>query len=653
MEKRYLELLAKEYPTIEAAMTEVINLNAIKCLPKGTEYFFSDLHGEYEAFLFLLKSASGVIRTKIDELFSRTISKEEREFLAELIYEPERSFCKKNAPIENKEDWFEITIYRLIQVCRTCSSKYTRSKVRKKMPPEYAYILDELLHAEEGFDKNHYYQSIIHSIVEIGNSEQFIRAICKLIQDLCIDNLHIIGDIYDRGPRPDIIMNELRSFHDVDIQWGNHDISWMGASCGNLALIANVIRMAIRYYNFDLIEDGYGISLRNLAMFASETYKDDPCKRFIPSVWDHNKYAPVTLSLAAKMHKAIAIIQFKLEGQLIANHPEYEMQDRDLLSSVDFRTGKVKIGDDIYDMEDLYFPTINADKPLELTQQEQELMQIFKNSFRHSKTLHSHMRYLYSHGSMYRCVNGNLLYHGCIPMKKNGEFETVEINGQKVKGKELLDCINDVVNRAYFAKEGTKEKDEAADFLWYLWCGKKSPLFGKSKLASFEQYFIADTKVAREVYNPYFNWSEKEEVCKRILQEFSLSTNYGHIINGHVPVRMKEGESPIKANGKLFIIDGGISKAYRSKTGIAGYTLIYSSSSIKLAKHTVESLSINTEDTVTIHRKAPTVEVIEHMNPRITVAMTDIGKELTRQAHELMELIHAYREGNIQEKRIK
>lgn len=645
MEKRYLKLLAKEYPTIESAASEIINLNAIQCLPKGTEYFFSDLHGEYEAFIHLLKSASGVIRTKIDDLFGKTISKEDRIHLAELIYYPERQLNELSLEGEALEDWQRITIYRLVQVCKKASSKYTRSKVRKKMPTEYAYILDELLHADEGVDKEYYYQSIIQSIVDMGSTDNFIMSICTLIQELCIDRLHIIGDIYDRGPRPDIIMNELEAFHDVDIQWGNHDISWMGAASGNRALIANVIRMAIHYNNFDLIEDGYGISLRVLATFASEVYQKDVCALFVPYVWDENKYAPVSLELAAKMHKAITIIQFKLEGQLIENHPEYQMEDRMMLNHIDYKRGIITINNKEYELKDSSFPTISPKNPFALTKEEEELMQILEGAFKHSKILHKHIRFLYSHGSMYKCVNNNLLYHGCIPMTVQGELEEIKLDGKAYKGKEYLDYLNIKVNEAYFAKEGSKEKKSACDFMWYLWCGRKSPLFGKSKLACFEQYYLMDEAVKKEVFNPYYNLSQKEEICDLILEDFHMDKNTTHIINGHVPVKIKDGESPIKANGKLFIIDGGISKAYQSKTGIAGYTLIYNSRTLNLAEH--KPFVPNPKEE--FHKQTPKVSIIERMNPRVTVAKTDIGRELQRQVEELQELIAAYREGVLKE----
>ncbi len=640
MELRSLELLAKEYPNIQAATAEVINLNAIKCLPKGTEYFFSDLHGEYEGFIHLLRSASGVIRGKIEDLFGCTISKDERDKLAELIYHPEKVL--KNSERSEKEDkeWQTIMIYRLVKVCKMCSTKYTRKKVRKKMPQEYAYVIDELLHADVDLDKQFYYQELIHSIIETDNGPTFISAISSLIKDLCVDRLHIIGDIYDRGPRPDIIINEMMRFRDVDIQWGNHDISWMGAACGNRALVANVVRMAIHYNNFDLIEDGYGISLRSLATFASEVYGDDECKLFIPNVWDENKYAPISLELAAKMHKAITIMQFKLEGQLIKKHPAYNMEDRLCLLNVDYEKGVYRVDGKEYPLKDTNFPTIDPKNPLKLSKEEEELISILEKAFEHSKELHREMRYIYSHGSMYKCVNNNLLYHGCIPMTKDGEFDTLSIGGQSYSGKALMDKINSMVNKAYFSQIRDAEKERAVDFMWYLWCGCQSPLFGKNKMATFEQYYLDEKRLKVEKYNPYYELSKQEEICDKILKEFGLGGKNSHIINGHVPVKIKDGESPIKGNGKLFVIDGGISKAYQSKTGIAGYTLIYNSHTLSLAEHRPYSEHVHT----------PKVRIIETMNPRVMIGDTDLGKELTKRVEELTELIVAYRSGMLVEK---
>lgn len=640
MEMRSLELLSKEYPNIQAASAEVINLNAIRCLPKGTEYFFSDLHGEYEGFLHLLRSASGVIRTKIEDLFGRSVPKEDRDFLAELIYYPEKMIKKQVLSEKEREEWQRIIIYRLIQVCKKSSTKYTRSKVRKKMPPEYAYILDELLHADRDIDKEYYYQEIIQSIIDMGSGDSFIIAICTLIQDLCIDQLHIIGDIYDRGPRPDIIIKELQRFHTVDIQWGNHDISWMGAACGNRALIANVVRMAVHYNNFDLIEDGYGISLRALATFASDVYGKDDCRCFIPNVWDENKFAPVTLELAAKMHKAITVIQFKLEGQLMKEHPEYGMTDRSCLLNIDYSKGVYRQNGREYVLKDQHFPTVFPENPLELTKGEAELLEILEKAFEHSGELHRQIQYVYSHGAMYKCVNGNLLFHGCIPMTEEGEFEVFTVDGKNYAGKSYMDWLNTVVNQAYYSKEKGSQKQQAVDFMWYLWCGSKSPLFGKNKMTTFEQYYLEEPELTRERLNPYYRLSEQEKICDKILEEFGLGGPHSHIINGHVPVKLKDGESPIKGNGKLFIIDGGISKAYQSKTGIAGYTLIYNSRTLNLAEHKPFSE----------HNQTPNVRIIEVMNPRVTVEDTDIGRELTRQAEELQELILAYRTGRLTEK---
>ena len=650
MDLNYLKLLSKAYPTTPSAISEVINLNAIKCLPKGTEYFFSDLHGEYEGFLYLLKSASGVIRTKVEHLFSQTVSQSERLFLCELIYEPEAQMKKLNlSPLEQNE-WYELTIFRLIQVCKCCSTKYTRSKVRKKMPPEYSYILDELLHADNDVDKEFYYREIIRSIVNISNAPSFIIAICRLIQNLCIDCLHIIGDIYDRGPRPDIIINELKNFNDVDIQWGNHDISWMGASCGNLALIANVIRISLHYNNIDLIEDGYGISLRSLAIFASEVYKDDPCEMFIPTIWDDNKYTSISLELAAKMHKAIAVIQFKLESQLIVRHPEYNMNDRALINLIDYQNHTICIDSNVYSLSDSRFPTIDPEYPMRLTSDENILIENLKNSFLHSEPLHKHMSYLFCYGSTYKCVNQNLLFHGCIPLTAGGDFDEIIYNNNSYSGKQLRDCIDDIVNNAYFGPKHSPATQNAIDFMWYLWAGEKSPLFGKSKLASFENYFIADKEASKEQMNPYFFLNDSEEICDKILEEFSLDIRYGHIINGHVPVCFKNGDSPIKANGKLFVIDGGISKAYQNKTGIAGYTLICNSKSINLAHHfPYEILTDPNTGKEFIKRKAPVVEVVKVLNPRVTVAMTDIGKQLSKQTEDLLQLIYAYSNGLIKE----
>ena len=638
----YLKLLAREYPTVKAASSEIINLMAIRGLPKGTEYFFSDLHGEYEAFIHLLRSASGIIREKISETFGYVISDEEEIALANLIYYPEKNLMLARKEGKLNEDWQKVMIYRLVRICKEASSKYTRSKVRKKMPPDFAYIIDELLHVDYNDEnKKVYYDEIIHSIIEIGMGTEFIKALCYLIQNLTIDNLHIIGDIFDRGPRADFIMDELMQFHDVDIQWGNHDVSWMGAATGNLACICNVLRIAIRYNGFDLLEDGYGINLRPLSMFAARVYKDDPCTRFLPKILDENIYDAVDPGLAAKMHKAIAVIQFKVEGQIVKRRPEFHMDERTRITAIDFEKGTVSIRGKDYKMLDMDLPTVDPKDPLKLTKEEEELIHNLCMSFKHSSTLHRHIRFIYSHGGMYKCCNSNLLYHGCIPMKENGEFDELNLNGIIYSGKRLLDYIEDAVKMAYFLPEDDASKEWYQDFMWYLWCGPKSPVYGKDNMATFEGYFVADKTVAKENMNPYYKLSEKEEFCDKILKEFGLPLEGSHIINGHVPVKLKDGESPIKGNGKLYVIDGGLSKSYQPKTGIAGYTLIFNSRHLALAEH--KPFDRN-------HENTPKVTIVEKMQKRVMVADTDTGKMLAEKIVDLKELVAAYRGGIIKEK---
>ena len=634
----YLKLLSREYPSIRSASGEMINLLAIQGLPKGTEYFFSDLHGEHEAFIHLLRSSSGIIREKIKATFGYIIPEEEQIELANLIYYPDRNLRKMTAEGRNTEDWQRITIYRLVNICKEVSSKYSRSKVRKKMPLSFAYIIDELIHVDYNDEnKKIYYSEIIRSIIDIQIADQFIVALCELIQNLTIDSLHIIGDIFDRGPRADLIMNELMQFHDVDIQWGNHDIDWMGAATGNLACICNVLRIAISYNNFDALEEGYGINLRPLSMFAAKVYRDDPCERFAPHILDENIYDAVDPGLAAKMHKAIAVIQFKIEGQIIKRH----MDDRILLQHIDFAQGTVTIGNKSYSMMDMRFPTVNPEAPLKLTKEEEELVHTLRMSFQHNTLLHQHVKFLYSHGSMYKCYNSNLLYHGCIPMKRDGNFDGVKFGEEEYSGKALLDYVDKMAQDAYFLPEGAPGKDAARDFMWYLWCGSKSPVYGKDKMTTFEHYFIEDKSTHKEIYNPYYQLSQKEEYCDKILEEFGLPTEGSHIINGHVPVKIKDGEKPVKGGGKLFIIDGGLSKAYQSKTGIAGYTLIYNSHHLALAEH--KPFDPTKEST-------PTVHIVEKMKKRIMVGDTDKGAELAEQISDLKELIAAYRKGSLKER---
>ena len=640
MDKKYLTLLAKKFPTIDSAVSEIVNLSAIRSLPKGTEYFFSDIHGEYEAFLHMLKSASGMIKNKIDITLGKTVSSAEREELAFLIYYPDKKLKELYHQGKLTDEWYRITIYRLILVCEAVSAKYTRSRVRKRTPKDMVYILYELLNVTDDVVKEYYYDEIIKTILDTEIADHFIKSICELIRSLAIDNLHIIGDIYDRGARADIIMDELMKIHDVDIQWGNHDISWMGAASGNWALIANVIRISMRYNNFDVLEDGYGLNLRALAVFAGETYKDDDCALFAPQTLDDNIYDPVDTGLVAKMHKAITVIQLKLEGQLIERHPEWGMAEHSVFGKADFTDNTVEIGGKKYKLLDTNFPTVYPERPLELTDEENELMTVLAYSFMHSDRLNKHIRFLYSKGSMYKTINGNLLFHGCIPLDKDGEPQSINIEGKQYSGREMLDKLDETANKAYFLQE-CEEKDYAADYLWYLWCGPCSPLYGKDKMAFFERYFIDDKELWKENYNDYYHFSEQADVCGRILEMFGLDPLHGHIINGHVPVKIKNGESPVRADGRLFVIDGGISKAYQKATGIAGYTLIYDSHSLNLAEHK-PFVAGESEHTPTIH-------LVEKLDRRANISDTDKGRELLEQISDLRELLAAYRSGEIKE----
>ena len=637
----YLKLLSERFPSRRKCLSEIINLNAILELPKGTEYFFSDIHGEDQAFIHLLRSSSGVIRDKINDIFKDELCEDELRELAHVIYYPKRELEEKKLFLSERHRWQKKLIYRLIRVCRSVSKKYTRSKVRKKMPADYAYILDEMLHTDEHEqDKQEYFESIIDTIVEHEAADSFIVELCDLIHNLSIDSLHILGDIFDRGPRADLVMEELMHYADVDIVWGNHDINWMGAACGNEACICNVLRVGIGYNSFDVLEDGYGINLRALSMFAEEIYKDDPCTCFMPHLLDENLYDTVTPELAAKMQKAITIMQLKLEGALIKRHPEYGMEDRLLLDKIDPEYEHVVIGGKCHELKDHNFPTIDISDPYRLTEGEQRLMDTLRASFMHSKLLRKHIGFLYAHGSLYRCCNGNLLYHGCIPMQEDGSFMSASFNNMKLSGKSLLDFLNGRIRDAYYLSDKDENKQDAVDLLWYLWCGRFSPLFGKDKMATFESIFLGDAELKKERMNAYYILSKDVATVDRILREFGLSTTHGHIVNGHVPVKRLEGELPYRAEGKLFMIDGGLSKAYQKKTGIAGYTLIYNSQSIALAEHM---------PFVPGEESTPKVEIMEHMSPRVRVRDTDIGLRLQEQIKDLKELLKAYREGRIEE----
>ena len=639
----YLNLLSHEFPSARSCAAEMINLNAILALPKGNEFFFSDIHGEYESFIHLIRSASGVVKAKIEDVFGSLMTEEEQSKLAHLIYYPNEVLITMKHSGEIADGWYERTIHQLVMLVREVSSKYTRSKVRKKMPEEYGYAIDELIHTDESEpDKRLYYNEIIKSVAKIEVADDFIIALAELIQSLLIDTLHIIGDIFDRGPRADYVMDELIMFRNVDIQWGNHDVSWMGAAAGNTTCIATVLRIATGYNSFDVLEDGYGINLRPLSMFADKIYKNDECKCFWPHLLDDNEYDSVSPSLAAKMCKAISIIELKLSGQLIKRHAEFQMNDRLLLDKIDYEKGTVLIGDKEYKMKDMNFPTIDPKDPYKLTDEEEQLVETLKISFLHSRRLQKHIRFLYSHGSIYKKYNNNLLFHGCIPMDENGEFIVLATDEGKYRGKDLMDFFEEKIIDAYFADEfdEPEKKKYGVDLMWYMWAGPISPLFGKDRMATFEHIFLEEKELAKENYNAYYEFSKQSEYCDKIFEEFEMNPEISHIINGHVPVKVVKGEKPVKANGKLYVIDGGLSKAYHRRTGIAGYTLIFNSHHLALAEHTeYDRKGDNT----------PKMYVTEMLPRRLLVRDTDIGEELKKRIFDLEELIECYRIGLIKE----
>ena len=645
---KYLNLLSKTYKNIQEVSEEIINLQAILNLPKGTELFMSDIHGEDEAFNHILNNGSGIIKSKIEDLYAKTLSEEDRKDLATLIYYPNEILNKMKSKIINLDEWYKITLYRLIGVTKSVSSKYTRSKVRKAMPKGFDYIIDELLHMQgDDYNKELYYNQIIDSIIDLKRADAFIVAISELIKRMAIDHLHIVGDIFDRGPGAPDIMDKIMAFHSIDIQWGNHDILWMGAAAGNDACIANVVRICSRYDNLSTLEEGYGINIRPLSSFATEIYKTDRNDAFLPRNKEITKYSNSDKNTLAKIQKAMAIIQFKIEGQLIKKHPEFKMKDRLLLDKMDLEKGVVKIGTNEYKLNDTYFPTINPKRPYELTKEEKEVMERLKFSFMHSEKLNRHINFLYAKGHMYQRFNLNLLFHGCIPMKENGEFDEVEVMGKKLKGKDLMDYIENVAHKAYFGEE-SDDKQDAIDWMWYFWGGPKSPLFGKAKTATFERYFLSDKETHKEKKNPYYSLYNDERICEKILENFGLSPeDDSHIINGHVPVKAKDGENPVKANGRLIVIDGGFAKAYQSTTGIAGYTLTYNSNGLVLAMNEpFESKTKAIDEGSDI--KMQTI-LKENIKERKRVADTDIGLRLKEEIEDLRKLLNAYREGELKE----
>lgn len=651
---RYLQLLSQSFPTVAEASTEIINLQAILNLPKGTEHFLADIHGEYEAFIHVLKNASGNIKRKVNELFGNTLRESEKRELCTLIYYPEQKLELVKHNETDIDDWYHITLHQLVAVCRDVSSKYTRSKVRKSLPADFSYIIQELLHEHtEDHDKTAYVNVIVDTIISTGRADDFIIAIANVIQRLAIDSLHILGDIYDRGPGAHIIMDTMRKYHSWDMQWGNHDILWMGAAAGNDACICNVIRLSLRYGNLPTLEEGYGINLVPLATFAMETYKNDPCTEFIPkTTGGASLLDEKTLRLTAQMHKAIAVIQFKVESQIIAKHPEWKMNDRCLFEHVDYQNGTIDLQGKTYKMSSCSFPTINPAAPSELSPEEKVLIGKLHHSFSVCEKLHKHIRVMLQHGCMYGIYNNNLLFHASCPLNEDGSLKEVEIYpGKKYSGRALMHHTGMQIRTAFQQDSAPEERDYAIDYFLYLWCGPDSPLFDKSKMATFERYFIADKETHVEEKGYYFKLRDNEEVIDHILDAFGVVGSNRHIINGHVPVRTLKGENPIKANGKLMVIDGGFSKAYHNETGIAGYTLVYHSRGFQLVQH--EPFT-STEDAIQRGTDIKsTTQIVEMSNRRMLVADTDIGVELRKQIEDLEELLYAYRHGYIKEKEKK
>ncbi len=647
LELKYLRSLSHQYPTIASASTEIINLQAILSLPKGTEHFLTDIHGEYEQFNHVLKNGSGAVKRKIDEEFGNTLSSKDKKCLATLIYYPKEKLEIILKEEDNIEDWYKITLHRLVQITKRVASKYTRSKVRKALPADFAYVIEELItEKEEIQDKEAYYNEIIHTIIRIDRAQEFIVALSYMIQRMVIDHLHIVGDIFDRGPGPHIIMDTLSNYHSVDIQWGNHDIVWMGAAAGHLACIANVIRLSARYGNLDTLEEGYGINLIPLATFAMETYADVNCDNF--PIKYNKDYNTKDLSLDMKMHKAIAMMQFKLEGALIMRRPEFHMEDRLLLDKIDYEKKSITIDGKTYSMKDVEFPTVNPEDPYALSPEEEQVMERLRQAFLKCDKLQKHVRFLFSHGGLYKVYNSNLLYHGCMPMDEDGNFNALTIDRERYSGKALYDILDQYARKGYYSKHNPAEMQRGQDMIWYIWEGPNSPVFGKDKMATFERYFIEEKETHTETKNSYYKLLDNEDIINKILSEFGLDSKHSHIVNGHVPVELKKGESPIKCGGKLLIIDGGFSKAYQGKTGIAGYTLVANSHGMRLVAHepfeSVESAILHETDIFSDS------VILETSNSRISVADTDGGAEIKETIHQLEVLLQAYRDGTIIER---
>ncbi|MBQ3632408.1 MAG: fructose-1,6-bisphosphatase [Prevotella sp.] len=649
-DERYLNLLSRSFPTVASAATEVINLEAILNLPKGTEHFLADIHGEHEAFIHVLKNASGNIKRKVNDIFGNTIRESEKKELCTLIYYPEKKLELIKEQESDIDDWYRITIHQLVRVCRDVSSKYTRSKVRKALPKEFSYIIEELLHERtDDHDKAAYVAVVVDTIISTGRADAFIVAISNVIQHLAIDQLHILGDIYDRGPGAHIIMDTLEKYGGWDIQWGNHDMLWMGAAAGNNACICNVLRLSLRYANLSTLEEGYGINLLPLATFALEVYGDDPCEEFLPKVLGGDDHMDdKTRTLIAKMHKAVSVLQFKEEARVFHRHPEWHMEDRCLLEAIDFEHGTCRIDGTDYPMKSCHFPTIDPQNPSEMSVDERELMEKLHHSFRVSEKLLKHVRIILSHGCMYKICNQNLLYHASVPLNDDGTLKEVEILGQHYAGKELMHYIGQLVRAAFENDTPAEQKRYARDYILYLWCGKDSPLFDKSKMATFERYFLSDKSTHHEEKGNYFKMRESEEVCDRILDAFGVKGDNRHIINGHVPVHASKGENPIKAGGRMMVIDGGFSEAYHKETGIAGYTLVYHSRGFELVQH--EPFTSARDAVLRGTDIKSSTQIVERSAHRMRVADTDKGDELRGQIQELKDLLYAYRHGIITEK---
>lgn len=648
---KYLQLLAQSFPNIPEASTEIINLQAILNLPKGTEHFVADIHGEYEAFLHILKNASGNIQRKVNELFGNLMRESDARELCTLIYYPDQKLELIKAAEENIDDWYHITIHNLVAVCRLVSSKYTRSKVRKALPRSFSYIIQELLHERtDDANKADYVNVIIDTIISTGRADDFIIAICNVIQRLSIDQLHILGDIFDRGPGAHIILDTLSRYHSWDIQWGNHDVLWMGAMAGNRACQCNVIRLSLRYANMTTLEEGYGINLMPLATFAMDTYGDDPCEEFIPKISsaDSARVDEKSIRLAALMHKAITVLQFKEEAAIIKRHAKWKMSDRLMLNYIDYDKGTITLNGKEYPLKSNSFPTIDPKHPNRLTPEEKQLMDKINHSFQVSEKLHKHIRLLLQHGCMYAVFNNNLLFHASIPLDEDGKLKEVEIiPGTTCSGKDLLYNIGMLIRSAFQTDSTPEERNYAIDYFLYLWCGPDSPLFDKSKMATFERYFIDDKETHTEEKGNYFKLRDNEQIVDNILDAFDVVGDNRHIINGHVPVHVCNGENPVKANGKLMVIDGGFSQPYHKETGIAGYTLVYHSRGFVLVQHEPFTSTIDAIQKCSDIKSS--TQIVEMSSHRMRVADTDIGRELKNQISDLQRLLYAYRHGYIKE----